>query len=123
MNEDRIQTFTEEIAAMKLRGARSDRERWLLILGVVALVAGVGLAVYGGFQASGTAIAADQIAYLATGTLVGLVLVVAGTALFVRYSIARFMRFWLVRLVHENRTETDRIVDALANIEKSLGRS
>lgn len=123
MNEDRIQTFTEEIAAMKLRGARSDRERWLLTLGVVALVAGVGLAVYGGFQASGTAVAADQIAYLATGTLVGLVLVVAGTALFVRYSIARFMRFWLVRLVHENRTETDRIVKALSDIEKSLERS
>lgn len=123
MNEDRIQTFTEEIAAMKLRGARADRERWLLVLGVVSLVAGVGLAVYGGFQASGTAVAADQIAYLATGTLVGLVLVVAGTALFVRYSLARFMRFWLVRLVHENRTETDRVVKALADIEKSLTRS
>lgn len=123
MNDDRIQTFTEEIAAMKLRGARADRERWLLALGVVALVAGVGLAVYGGFQASGTAVAADQIAYLATGTLVGLVLVVAGTALFVRYSIARFMRFWLVRLVHENRTETDRVVKALSDIQKTLDRS
>lgn len=122
MNEDRIQTFTEEIAAMKLRGARADRERWLLILGVIGLVAGVGLAGYGGFQASGTAVAADQIAYLATGTLVGLALVIAGTALFVRYSLARFMRFWLVRLVHENRTETDRIVRALSDIEKSLQR-
>lgn len=122
MNEDRIQTFTEEIAAMKLRGARADRERWLLALGVVALVAGIGLAVYGGFQASGTAVFADQIAYLATGTLVGLVLVVAGTALFVRYSIARFLRFWLVRLVHENRTETDRIVRAVSDLGKSLER-
>ena len=123
MNEDRIQTFTEEIAAMKLRGARADRERWLLILGVVSLIGGVGLAVYGGFQASGTAVFADQIAYLATGTLIGLVLVVAGTALFVRYSIARFMRFWLVRLVHENRTETDRIVRAVSDLGKSLERS
>ncbi|MEY3822394.1 MAG: hypothetical protein RL628_502, partial [Actinomycetota bacterium] len=33
MNEDRIQTFTEEIGELKLRGARADRERWLLILG------------------------------------------------------------------------------------------
>lgn len=123
MNEDRIQTFTEEIAAMKLRGARADRERWFLVLGVVALVAGVALAVYGGFQASGTAVAADQIAYLATGTLVGLVLVVTGTALFVRYSFARFMRFWLVRLVHENRTETDRIVKALSDLGKNPGNS
>lgn len=123
MNEDRIQTFTEEIAAMKLRGARSDRERWLLVLGVVSLIAGVGLAAFGGFQASGTAVLADQIAYLATGTLLGIALVIAGAALFVRYSIARFMRFWLVRLVHENRTETDRIVRAVADLGKSLERS
>ena len=122
MNDDRIQSFTEEISAMKLRGARADRERWLLILGVVALVAGVALSIFGGFQASGTSVAADQIAYLATGTLIGLALVVAGTALFVRYSIARFMRFWLVRLVHENRAETDRIVRALADIEKEIGK-
>ena len=40
MNEDRIQTFTEEIGELKLRGARADREHWLLVLGVVGLVAG-----------------------------------------------------------------------------------
>jgi hypothetical protein len=63
----------------------------------------------------------DQIAFLATGTLIGLALVIAGTALFVRYSIARFMRFWLIRLVHEHRSETDRVVTALKSIEERLG--
>lgn len=121
MNEDRIQTFTEEIAEMKLRGARADRERLLLVLGVVALLGGVGLAIFGGFQASGTSDTGDQVAFLATGTLIGLALVIAGTALFVRYSMARFLRFWLVRLVHEHRTETDRLVEQLKSIEKTLG--
>ena len=37
----------------------------------------------------------------------------AGAALFVRYSMARYLRFWLVRLVHESRANTDRIVDAI----------
>lgn len=120
MNEDRIQTFTEEIAGMKLRGARAGRERLLLVLGVVALLAGVGLAIFGGFQASGTSDTGDQVAFLATGTLIGLALVIAGTALFVRYSMARFLRFWLVRLVHEHRTETDRVVAQLKSIEKTL---
>ena len=68
MNEDRIQTFTEEIGELKLRGARADRERWLLILGGLGLVAGVGLAIFGGFQASGTTDLGDQVAFLATGT-------------------------------------------------------
>lgn len=121
MNEDRIQTFTEEIANMKLRGAQASRERLLLILGVVGLVVGVGMAVFGGFQASGTNNTSDQVAFLATGTLIGLALVIASTAIFVRYSLARFLRFWLIRLVHEHRTETDRVVDQLKEIEKKLG--
>ena len=120
MNEDRIQTFKEEIGELKLRRARADREHWLLVLGVVGLVAGVGMAIFGGFQASGSAILEDQVAFLATGTLIGLALVIAGTALFVRYSLARFMRFWLVRLVHEHRSETDRLISALKDIESKL---
>jgi len=122
MNEERVKNFTDEVSEMKLRGARADRERLLLALGVVALVVGVGLAVFGGFQASGTVELGDQVAYLATGTFLGLALVVAGTALFVRYSVSRFLRFWLVRLVHEHRSETDRVVQALASIENKLDR-
>ncbi len=123
MNENRIQTFTEEIGEMKLRGARADRERWLLVIGSLALIIGVALAIVGGFQASGTQNMGDQIAFLATGTLIGLALVIAGTALFVRYSLARFMRFWLIRLVHEHRSETDRMVEAMKRIEDKLGNS
>ena len=118
MNEDRVQAFTDEIGEMKLRGANGDRERILLVVGALAIVVGVVLAVLGGFQASGTSDLGDQVAFLATGTLIGLALVIAGTALFIRYSMARFMRFWLVRLVHEHRSETDRLIAA---IEKNRG--
>ena len=121
MNDERVQNFTQEIGEMRLRGARADRERLLLVVGSLLLVAGLALAVVGGFQASGTQVLGDQVAFLATGTLLGLALVIAGTALFVRYSIARFMRFWLVRLVHEHRSETDRVVDALKAVEAKLG--
>ncbi|MBK6671889.1 MAG: hypothetical protein IPG46_20455 [Actinobacteria bacterium] len=47
--------------------------------------------------------------------VVGVVLTVA---LFVRYSIARYLRFWLIRLTYEGRANTDRIVDA---IERAAG--
>jgi hypothetical protein len=60
----------------------------------------------------------DQRAFTASGVLLGILLAVAGAALFMRYSISRFMRFWLIRLVYENRAETDRIVDA---IERASG--
>jgi uncharacterized membrane-anchored protein len=113
MNEDRINAFTEEIGELKLRGASKERERWLLVLGAALLVAGVVLAVIGGIQASGTSDSAEAWAALATGTFIGFALVVAGTALFVRYSLSRFMRFWLIRLVHEHRSETDRLIAAI----------
>jgi hypothetical protein len=113
MNEERLKAFTAEIDELKLRGARVDRERWMFILGCAGLIVGVGLAIYGGFQASGTSNPADQWALIASGSLLGLAIVVAGAALFVRYSMSKFLRFWLVRLVHEQRAETDRLIAAI----------
>ena len=51
--------------------------------------------------------------FLATGSFLGIALIIAGAALFVRYSLARYLRFWLVRLVYESRANTDRIVEAI----------
>ena len=45
--------------------------------------------------------------------LIGVALTVAGGALFVRYSMAQFLRFWLARLSFEQAVHTDRVVDAL----------
>jgi hypothetical protein len=113
MNEDRINEFTAEIAGLKTGAAKADRERWGLILGVVLLLGGLVSAIAGGFQASGAEDAGDQWAFIATGSLIGLACVLVGVALFVRYSLAKFLRFWLVRLIHEHRTETDRLIAAI----------
>jgi hypothetical protein len=113
MNEDRINEFTAEIAGLKTGAAKGDRERWGLILGVVLLFGGLVAAIVGGFQASGAEDAGDQWAFIATGSLIGLACVLVGVALFVRYSMAKFLRFWLVRLIHEHRTETDRLIAAI----------
>ena len=86
-----------------------------IVLGSLLLVAGVVLAVVGGARAAGTTNAADQWAAVATGSLLGLALVMAGVALFVRYSMGRLLRFWLVRLIHEHRSETDRLIEAIKN--------
>jgi hypothetical protein len=118
MNEERIKAFASEVSELRVNGARGDRERVLLGAGVTLLGAGVALAVVGGLRASSANGLGNQVALLATGSFIGFALVVAGAALFVRYSIARFLRYWLVRLVHEQRTETDRIVHAI----ESLGR-
>lgn len=45
--------------------------------------------------------------------LIGLCLAVVGGALFLRYSMAQFLRFWLARLSWEQQAQTDRMVEAL----------
>lgn len=118
MNDDRIEAFTEEVSQLKTRGANADRERNMFVVGWVALVLGILVAVFGGIQASGTTNAADQWAAIATGSFVGLALVVFGAAIFVRYSMSKFLRFWLVRLVHEQRSETDRLIEAIQELKR-----
>jgi hypothetical protein len=114
-NPERIEAFTHEVEQMKLRASSAEGERRLVVLGAVALIAGLALAVFGGIMVQNTTenVAANQRAFMATGTFLGIALVIVGAALFVRFSLARYLRFWLVRLVHESRANTDRIVEAI----------
>ena len=117
----RVQQFRAEIDELKLKGGSAENERRLLALGVALMVVGLGLVVFGAIQVGrfgGSP--ADQRAYMAQGSYVGLALVIAGGVLFVRYSIARYLRFWLIRTTYEQRTNTDRVVDA---IERGSGLS
>lgn len=118
-DDDRVSAFTEQISTLKVGGAKAETERLLFGLGVAALVVGVALAVFGGIKAAGADDPVDQTSFVAAGSLLGLTFVVAGMALFLRYSLARFLRFWVVRLVHEHRTETDRLIRAIETLAGS----
>ncbi len=110
----RVSEFREEIGELRLKGAGASSERWMLVVGILLVVVGVALGVMGAINTINAGDSpADQRAYTASGVLLGIVLAVAGAALFLRYSLARYLRFWLIRLVYENRLETDRIVDAI----------
>ena len=115
MNEqpERVEEFRAEIASMRTSGTSAKGEQLLLVAGILGLVAGLALAVVGGIQTSNNTIAANQRAFMATGTFLGIALMIAGAVLFLRYSLARYLRFWLIRLIHEDRANTDRIVEAI----------
>lgn len=115
----RVQQFRAEIDELKLKGGSAENEKRLLALGVVLMVAGIALAVFGAIQVgSAGGSPADQRAYMAQGSFLGIALVIAGAAVFVRYSLARYLRFWLIRSTYESRTNSDRIVEA---IERASG--
>jgi hypothetical protein len=35
--------------------------------------------------------------------------------------LSRYLQYWLIRLVYEQREQTDRTIEALAKIEERLG--
>ena len=121
-NDVRIEQFKSEIDGLKLRGSSSQGERRLLILGVGLVIAGLALAIFGAIQVGAAGAVGDapanQRAYMAQGSFLGIALILAGGALFVRFSLARYMRFWMIRLTYESRANTDRLVDA---IERAAG--
>jgi len=40
-----------------------------------------------------------------------------------RYSLTRYFRYWLLRMIFEERLQQDRTIDVLERIERKLDRS
>jgi hypothetical protein len=112
---DRVEQFKADIADMRLKDPSIAREQQLLWLGVVMMVVGVILAIASYFGSHSSTPPAQQ-DYVVVA-LIGVTVSVVGAALFLRYSIAQFLRFWMARLIYEQQTQTDRIVGAPAKTD------
>ena len=98
---------------MRLRDPALRRDRALLIFGAVLLGVGVAIAIDGyALSHAATNDQRQQLDGIAIG-LIGVAVTIVGAALFVRYSIAQFLRFWLARFTYEQQAQTDRIVEAI----------
>lgn len=95
---ERSDRFLAELADVK--HDHSSRNVALARLGGVLLVAGVVLTVVGVALSQTTNNPLDQSTDVSLG-LCGIAVSIAGLALFLRYSVAQFLRFWLLRLIHE----------------------
>ncbi|MEZ5138031.1 MAG: hypothetical protein R2702_09520 [Acidimicrobiales bacterium] len=113
--------LTEGIDELHVPEPSADAESLLLKLGVALPVIGVVLILLAYWNASGSKYVADQVPMLLSGGVLGLGLAIIGLGLFLRFSLARLLRFWLARLIVEQQEQTDRVVEALGRIEAKLG--
>ncbi len=97
---------------MKVRDPSAGRDRVWLRLGIALMVVGLGFVIDAYFMSHGTSNPLAQNDAL-TVSLIGIGLAIVGGALFLRYSIAAFLRFWLARFVYEQQAQTDRVVEKL----------
>ena len=116
---DRLEQGVEELHVPE---PSADAEARLMKIGLALPILGVVLILVAYWTSSGSKYVADQIPMLISGGILGLGLAVIGVGLFIRFSLARLLRFWLARMVVEQQTQTDRVVEALGRIEAKLDK-
>ncbi len=110
---NRIDEFKTEVTDLKLKTGSASRDNVFLIIGVLLMVVGIAGAFLGYVSSKNLDDARDIQSTIVMAIAFG-ALTVAGAAIFLRYSIARFLRMWLLRNLYEGQANTDRIVDALS---------
>ena len=120
---DRIEQFKADIADLKISDPSSSRDQLATRLGVAAMVIGIVLGVYAyalsyGADADNPAPQQRDAIVLA---LIGVAVAITGGAFYLKGALAGFLRFWLVRDLHERRAQTDRLLGALGGDPSTEG--
>jgi len=105
----RLQEFQSEVDKLKVTGGRANPERAWLILSVIGMLAGAVIALVGWIATQGTESNLDFASYNAMGNF-GIALTIASTGVFIVMSLRRYFRYWLVRLIFEQREQADRML-------------
>jgi VIT1/CCC1 family predicted Fe2+/Mn2+ transporter len=113
---DRIERFKADIADLRITDPSAGRDRLATRLGMAAMAAGVILPIIAYFLSHGTSNALSQRDAIVLA-LLGVALAAIGGALYLKGALAGFLRFWLVRDLHERRAQTDRLLSALTGGE------
>jgi hypothetical protein len=104
--------LADSLARLRRRTKLVATERWLLVAGSVMVPLGGILVILGWFGASHTGRLFEQIPYMISGGIFGLVLVVAGGF--------SYFGYWLARLVSDERHQSHQLLEALERIEGHL---
>lgn len=105
----RTEQFKSQIDEMKLKSGRSNWEAALRVFSVVLMVAGVAIA-FGAYTASLNVkvTPGSNVDLLRSNSYLplavwGMTISLAGGVVFLRYSFAQFLRFWLLRQSYEQQ--------------------
>ena len=111
---ERVDQFKQDIAAMQVRDPAAGRDRLFMRGGLTLMIIGVIVTIAAYAQSNGTTNPLGQRDAIVIG-LIGIAVTVMGAALFLRGSLAGFLRFWLARFIYEQKAQTDRVVDKLGS--------
>jgi hypothetical protein len=106
---DRIEQFEADLAELRIADPSVSRDQLAARAGLAGLLIGVVLPVAAYVLSHGTTNALEQRDAIVLA-LLGVSCAVSGGALYLKGALAGFLRFWLLRDLHERRIQTDRLV-------------
>jgi hypothetical protein len=104
----RADRFVRELAELKIPDPASRRTGLWLRLGIALMVIGLVLGISAYFMSHNTSDALVQRDAITLG-LGGVAAAVVGSALFLRYSLTGFLRYWMARQSYDLATLADRL--------------
>ncbi len=108
--ETRADRFVRELAELKIADPATGRASLWLRAGAALMAAGLVLGAAAYLMSHGTTDPLAQRDALALG-LGGVCASVVGSALFLRYSLTGFLRFWMARQSHDLSVLADRLLE------------
>jgi hypothetical protein len=112
--QTRADRFVRELAELKIPDPAAGHPRLWQHLGAVLMVAGIALAVAAYLVSHRTNSSFTQGDAITIG-LGGVTTSVVGSAIFLRYSLTGFLRFWMARQSYELSLLTTRLADPADN--------
>lgn len=109
---DRVERFKAEAAELNLKAGNPARDGQVQILGAILMVAGIVVAFLAYQSSLGSEDSRDVISFVSLAVF-GLTLGVVGAALFIRYSLGKFLRLFLLRQMYEGQSHLDHVVEAI----------
>ena len=109
---DRVERFKSEAAELNLKAGNPGADSKLQILGVILMVVGIIV----GFVAWQGSLGADDqrdVTSYVSLAVMGLALTLTGAVLFLRYSLGKFLRLFLLRQIYEGQQHVDQVVEAV----------
>lgn len=95
----RLERFDAALEQIGHRASGNDR-RWS-IAGLATMVVGIVVTIVAYILSTNQAALADVVESVVLASI-GVSLVVAGAAVFVRYSLTEFLRFWMLRMLFQD---------------------
>jgi uncharacterized membrane-anchored protein len=109
---DRLTRFKEELSEIKVPDPAPSRDRTLVGLGVALMIAGIVVGIIA-YNMSHTTTNPLQQNDANTLGLIGIAVALVGGFVFLRYSLAGFLRFWLARALFDQREREERLLQLL----------